>query len=264
MCLVADTAAAAGYAGSGVRAWLIPRPGLFELLRAAERVVLVSAPAGSGKTFLLRSWIAAEGLEDRVAWVSVGREEHDPQAFWLSVLDSLRGTRVGSGRVRELTAAPDLDGATVVRRLLEDVGWLDERVWLVIDDLHELQDEQAIGQVELLLASAPPQQRFVLLTRRDLRLGLHRLRLEGELTEIRGEKLRFSTEESRALLEAAGVRLSHDALESLVARTEGWAAGLRLAALSLASDPDPERLAASFSGRERVVAEYLLAEVLEH
>ena len=150
-----------------------------------------------------------------------------------------------------------------MRRLLEDLGSLDERLWLVIDDLHELQAEEAIHQVELLLATAPPQLRFVLLTRRDLRLGLHRLRVEGELTEIRGEDLRFSLEESRALLEAAGVRLSDGALESLVAITEGWAAGLRLAALSLARDPDPERFAARFSGRERAVAEYLLAEVLE-
>jgi LuxR family maltose regulon positive regulatory protein len=105
--------------------------------------------------------------------------------------------------------------------------------------------------------------RFVLLTRRDLRLGLHRLRVEGELTEIRGEDLRFSLDESRALLAAAGVRLSDGALESLVAATEGWAAGLRLVALSLARHPDPERYAASFSGRDRAVADYLLAEVLE-
>jgi len=212
----------------------------------------------------MHSWIAAEGLSNRVAWVSVGRDERDGQAFWVAVSDSLRRTGAGAERVRELTAAPDLDGATVVRRLLEDVGSLDERVWLVLDDLHELQDEQAIGQVELLLASAPPQLRFVLLTRHDLRLGLHRLRLEGQLTEIRGEKLRFSAEEARGLLEASGVRLSDGALGSLVARTEGWAAGLRLAVLSLAGDPDPERLAARFSGRERGVAEYLLAEVLEH
>ena len=261
--VVADSGAAVEHVGAGAKAWLIPRPGLFERLGAGERVVHVSAPAGSGKTFLLRSWIAAEGLGERAAWVSVGREEHDPQAFWLSVLESLRGTRVGSERVRELTAAPDLDGATVVRRLLEDLGSLDERVWLVLDDLHELQAEEAIRQVELLLGSAPPKLRFVLSTRRDLRLGLHRLRVEGELTEIRREDLRFSLEESRALLEAAGVRLSDDALESLVAITEGWAAGLRLAALSLSRDPDPERFAASFSGREPAVADYLLAEVLE-
>jgi len=242
---------------------LIQRPGLFERLNGAERVVHVSASAGSGKTFLLRSWIAAEGLGERAAWVSVGRQEHDPQAFWLSVLDSLRGTRIGSERVRELTAAPNLDGATVVKRLLEDLSRLDARLWLVIDDLHELQAEEAIHCLELLLGAAPPQLRIVLLTRRDLRLGLHRLRVEGELTEIRGEDLRFTPDESRGLLEAAGVRLSDGALESLVATTEGWAAGLRLAALSLAGDPDPERFAVSFSGRERAVAEYLLAEVLE-
>jgi LuxR family maltose regulon positive regulatory protein len=243
--------------------WLVSRPRLFERLGAAERVVYVSAPAGSGKTFLVRSWIAAERLDDRAAWVSVPREEHDSQAFWLSVLDSLRGTRIGSELVRELTATPDLDGATVVRRLLEDVGSLDEPLWLVIDDLHELQADEAVHQVGLLLGSAPPQLRVVLLTRRDLRLGLHRLRVESELTEIRGEELRFTVGESRALMEAAGVRLSGGALESLVGTTEGWAAGLRLAALSLARDPDPERFAASFSGRERAVADYLLAEVLE-
>ncbi|MGH2926659.1 MAG: AAA family ATPase [Solirubrobacteraceae bacterium] len=246
-----------------MRAWLIPRPGLFELLGAAQRVVQVSAPAGSGKTFLLRAWIAAEGLSDRTAWVSVGRQEHDPQVFWLSVLDSLRQTGAGSERVRELTAAPDLDGANVVRRLLEDLSSLQEPLWLVIDDLHELQADQASRHMELLLATAPPELRFVLLTRRDLRLGLHRLRVEGELTEIRGEDLRFTLEESRALLEAAGVRLSDGALQSLVATTEGWAAGLRLVALSLARHPDPERYAVSFSGRERAVADFLLAEVLE-
>jgi hypothetical protein len=125
MCVLADPAAVVEHPGFGMRTWLVPRPGLFGLLSRAERVVHVSAPAGSGKTFLLRSWIAAEGLGDRVAWVSVGRGERDEQAFWLSVLDSLRRTRVGAERVRELTAAPGLDGATVVRRLLEDVGSLD-------------------------------------------------------------------------------------------------------------------------------------------
>jgi LuxR family maltose regulon positive regulatory protein len=261
MCVVADSGAAVEYAPSGVR--LIARPVLFELLGVAARVVQVSAPAGSGKTFLLRSWIAAEGLGDRVAWVSVGRGERDPQAFWLAVLDSLRRTGAGAGRVRELTTAPGLDGAALVDRLLEDLSSLRERLWLVIDDVHELRSDDALDQIGLLLGGAPPKLRFVLLTRRDLRLGLHRLRLEGELTEIRGEDLRFSLEESRALMDAAGVRLSDDGLESLVARTEGWAAGLRLVALSLARHPDPERYAAGFSGRERVVAEYLLAEVLE-
>ena len=105
--------------------------------------------------------------------------------------------------------------------------------------------------------------RLVLATRHDLRLGLHRLRLEGELTEIRAADLRFTPEEARALFEAAGVRLPESALALLHERTEGWAAGLRLAALSLTGHPDPDRFAAEFSGSERTVADYLLAEVLD-
>jgi LuxR family maltose regulon positive regulatory protein len=177
---MADSEAAVEHVSSGVR--LIARPGAFALLGAAGWVTVVSAPAGSGKTFLLRSWITAEGLSDRTAWVSVGREEHDPQAFWLSVLDSLRRTRAGSDRVRELTAAPDLDGAALIDRLLEDLSALEEPLWLVIDDLHELASQEAVDQLGRLLAGAPPQLRLVLLTRRDVPLGLHRLRLEGELT----------------------------------------------------------------------------------
>jgi LuxR family transcriptional regulator, maltose regulon positive regulatory protein len=103
----------------------------------------------------------------------------------------------------------------------------------------------------------------VLASRHNLRLGLHRLRLEGELSEIRAASLRFTRDEARALFEAAGVRLSESALARLHEQTEGWAAGLRLAALSLTRHPDPERFAAEFCGSERTVAEYLLAEVLE-
>ena len=134
----------------------------------------------------------------------------------------------------------------------------------MIDDLHELRSAEALRQLELLIMRAPPALRFVLVTRHDLRLGLHRLRLAGELTEIRAADLRFSRPEARALLDAAGaLPLSDSALTSLYDRTEGWAAGLRLAALSLAGHPDPERFAAEFGGSERTVAEYLLAEVLE-
>jgi LuxR family maltose regulon positive regulatory protein len=133
----------------------------------------------------------------------------------------------------------------------------------VIDDVHELNSSEALGQLELLVMRGPAELRFVLATRRDVRLGLHRLRLEGELTEIRAADLRFTPDEAQALLEAAGVALPDSALALLHERTEGWAAGLRLAALSLAGHPDPERFAAEFSGRERTVAEYLLAEVLE-
>ena len=97
----------------------------------------VSAPPGSGKTVLLRSWIAESGLAGRAAWVSLPGE-CDSQRFWISVAGALRDTAVGSALVRALTAAPDLDGWTVVERLLEDLASLEDRVWLVIDDVHEL------------------------------------------------------------------------------------------------------------------------------
>src|SRR5256714_2651985 len=118
-------------------------------------------------------------------------------------------------------------------------------------------------QLELVLMRAPAHLSFLLLTRHDLRLGLHRLRLDGELTEIRGADLRFTTQESRLMVEAAGVAVSDTTLGLLVDKTEGWVAGLRLAALSLGRHRDPEQFAAEFSGTERTIADYLLAEVLQ-
>ena len=236
------------------------RPRLFGRLVAQARVSVVSAPPGSGKTVLLRSWISWAGVAERAAWVPAGRGERDPQRFWLSVLAALRRTAAGSALVGELTAAPDLDGWVIVERLLADLAPLDDQLWLVVDDVHELGPD-ALQQLELLILRAPPELRFVLATRHDVRLGLHRLRLEGGLAEVREPDLRFTVAEARELFAAAGVDLPDPAL--LVERTEGWAAGLRLAALSLAGHPDPERLAAEFSGSERTVAEYLLAEVLD-
>jgi LuxR family maltose regulon positive regulatory protein len=247
-----------GTAAHGV----VCRGALFARLNEAGRVMVLSAPAGSGKTVLLRSWIDESRLTGRTAWVPVPSEEHDAQRFLISVADALRGTVEGNKLVRPLTAAPELDGWAIVEWLLQDLHSLQDQIWLVIDDLHELRSASALRQLELLVMRAPAELRFVFASRRDPQLGLHRLRLDGELTEIRAADLRFTLSESRALLEAAGVRLSDDALALLHQRTEGWAAGLRLAALSLAGHPDPELFARNFSGSERTVAEYLLAEVL--
>ena len=247
-----------------VRGGIVSRRGLFERLGSAARVTQISAPAGSGKTFLLRSWLFESGLADSAAWVPVQDGEQDPQRFWISVLDALRDTVLGSKLVRPLTGAPDLDGWAVVERLLEDLGELEDPLWLVIDDVHELGSAEAMAQLQLLVMRAPTDLRFCLVTRKDAPLGLHRLRLEGDLTEIRAADLRFTVDEARALFAAARVELSEAALAALVRRTEGWVAGLRLAALSLARHPDPERFAAEFSGSERTIADYLLAEVLDH
>jgi LuxR family transcriptional regulator, maltose regulon positive regulatory protein len=251
----------AGRATDGGTVGVVPRSGLLRLLCGPARVAVVSAPAGSGKTVLLRSWISETALAQRAAWVE-GRDEPDPRQFWLSALGALRRTGPGSALVRPLTTAPDLDGWALVERLLKDLAPLEDRLWLVIDDVHELSPE-ALRQLELLVLRAPTELRFVLASRHDVRLGLHRLRLEGELAEIRAADLRFTGAEARELFAAAGVELPEAALAGLLERTEGWVAGLRLAALSLAGHPDPERFAEEFSGSERTVAEYLLAEVLD-
>ena len=214
------------------------RPALFERLGASARVTVVAAPPGSGKTVLLRSWISRAGLAEQAGWVPVGRNERDPQQFWLSVLGALRQTAPGQHGAGA-DGGTDLDGWAIVERLLKDLVPLRDRLWLVIDDVHELGSADALRQLELLVMRAPPELRFVLATRHDLRLGLHRLRLEGELTEIRGPDLRFTVAEARELFATAGVQLPEPTLGMLHERTEGWAAGLRLAALSLAGHPIP-------------------------
>jgi LuxR family maltose regulon positive regulatory protein len=207
-----------------LRGGVVYRRALLRRLERAGRVVQVSAPAGSGKTVLLRSWISEAGLAGSVAWVSVESGEHDPQRFWASLADGLGGTIAGSKLVRPLTAAPDPNGCS-----------LEDRLWLVIDDLHELRSADALTQLESLVTRAPPELRLVLSARQEPRLGLHRLRLEGELTEIGPRDLRFTLDETRALFDAAGAELTDSALAQLHARTEGWAAGLRLAVLSLSA-----------------------------
>jgi len=209
---------------------------------------------------LLRSWIEATGLRDRVGWVSVERGEHDAQRFWLAVIEALAGA---VGLVQPVAPAPTFGGRAVVDQLLSDLACLQEPAVLLVDDLHELGSADALSWLERFLGRLPPALRVVLGTREDRGLGLHRLRLAGQLTELRAPDLRFSMEEMTDLLRAEGVTLSDGGMALLYERTEGWAAGLRLAVISLAHHPDPERLVTEFSGSERNVAGYLLAEVLE-
>ena len=243
---------------------IVARRALFERLDSGGEsgVTLVSAPPGSGKTILLRSWIEHARLADRVAWVSVERGERDAQRFWLAVVEQLRAGDWPDGFVEKLTPTPVFSGEGLVTRLISELGSLGGSVVLVIDDLHELHAPEALAQLEMLLTLRPPLLRIVLATRHDPQLGLHRLRLAGQLTELRASDLRFTREETRELLTMSGIGLSDEGVALLEARTEGWAAGLRLAVLSLTGHPDPERFVAEFSGSERTVADYLLAEVL--
>jgi len=151
----------------------------------------------------------------------------------------------------------------MVDRVLSELADASGGVTLVIDDLHELNSPEAVAQLTRLLTSLPPQVHAILTTRHDVRLGLHELRLAGELAEIRAADLRFSERETRELLDASGIMLSEAGVGLLYRRTEGWAAGLRLAVISLAGHPEPERFVTEFSGSERTVAEYLIAEMLD-
>ncbi len=148
-------------------------------------------------------------------------------------------------------------------RVLSELADAGGDIMVVIDDLHELNSPETLGQLTRLLTNLPDGVHAMLTTRHDLPLRLHQLRLAGELAEIRAADLRFTERETRELLAASGIKLSEGGAALLHQRTEGWAAGLRLAALSLAGHPDPERFVMDFSGTNRAVAEYLLAEMLE-
>ncbi|HZE50202.1 MAG TPA: AAA family ATPase, partial [Jatrophihabitantaceae bacterium] len=245
-----------------------PRTGLVErrdLLDALDRAVtkavtIVSAPAGSGKTSALRAWADRPRQRRRIIFMTVRPEQQDAQLFWLALLGVVRSA---SGGIEPPPPAPGFNGSAMVARVRSELAAPGEPVVLVIDDLHELASTEANEQLATLLTSLPTNVHAIVATRGEPPFRLHQLRLAGQLAEIRPAQLRFTAEETRTLLAANAITLPAPAVATLHERTEGWAAGLRLAVLSLAGRPDPERFVAQFSGTDRTVAEYLLAEMLD-
>jgi LuxR family maltose regulon positive regulatory protein len=230
---------------------------------AARKVTMISAPAGSGKTCLLRAWADRPGRPHPLAVLQVQRDQHDAQQFWLALLDAIRHASATGGRAEPPAATPDFNAPAMVDRVLSELADARSGITLVIDDLHELTWPEALPQLTRLLTNLPPRVHAILTSRHDVRLRLQQLRLVGELADIRAADLRFTERETRELLDASGIALSEAGAALLHQRTEGWAAGLRLAVLSLAGHPDPGRFVAEFSGSDRTVAEYLLAEMLD-
>ncbi len=244
---------------------LLDRDELLQLLDRAvtRRVTVISAPPGSGKTSLLRAWADRSANTRGVAFVSVDRDEQDPQRFWSGVLDAIRSPTSSIDPGTQPAASATLESDQVVDLVLSEFAEQVEPIVLIIDDLHELRSPEALTQLEDLLALVPSSTHVVLSSRRDPPIKLPQLRLADEVAEIRAGDLRFTESETRKLLAASEISLSDAAATALYQRTEGWAAGLRLAVISLSGHPDPERFVAEFSGTDRAIGEYLIAEMLE-
>jgi LuxR family maltose regulon positive regulatory protein len=246
----------------------VPRPRLAAALDEglARRLVLVCAPAGFGKTVLLAHW--ARSGSRPVAWLSVDAADNDPARFWRHVVAALERVRPGIGeRAGPLLgppAPPSFEGlvTALINELAAQPG--DDEVLLVLDDYHLIDAQQVHMPLAFLLEHLPAGLHLVLASRSDPPLPLARLRAAGQLAELRAGDLRFTAEEAAALLrESAGDVLPAAVAAALAARTEGWAAGLQLAALSLRGQPDVAGFVAAFSGTHRYVLDYLTDEVLE-
>jgi LuxR family maltose regulon positive regulatory protein len=248
-----------------------PRPGF--LLRprllgrlaegAGRELVLVCTPAGFGKTTLLGDW--ARRSQQPVSWLSLDVGDNDPTRFWRYVAAALGETAAGLGEpVAPLLAGPQVAPLeAVVTGLINGLAGLPDRRALVLDDYHVIEAPPVHHSLGLLLDRLPAQLQVVLASRADPPLPLARLRARGQLLELRERDLRFTSEETAALLrEGAGLDLPAASLAALSARTEGWIAGLQLAALSLQGRTDPAGFVATFSGSNRYVLDYLTEEVL--
>jgi LuxR family maltose regulon positive regulatory protein len=249
------------------RAGLLPRPGLQSLLQSSlqAKLCLVDAPAGSGKTTLLAQWRAVAG-GGRVAWVSLEESDNDPTRFWSYLVAALRTVEPGLGAVAlEALGGPSVElERVVVPSLVNDLATVGAPLVLVLDDYHLITNAICHQTLGSFLDHLPAEVHVVLSTRLDPPLPLARMRARGELAELRVGELQFTGEEAAELLNGSmGLALAAADVARLAERTEGWAAGLVLAGLSLRGRPDPSGFIASFSGGDRHVADYLVAEILE-
>lgn len=244
--------------------WALQRPRLTKLIAQGTRwcpLTVVTGPVGAGKTMALAMWTAAES--GPVAWVCVDQYDNRPGVFWSYVVAALRRSGVAVPGELSATTRGRTAEHLFLLRLASVLAAQSPPVTLVIDDFHLLTEPRVRSGLDFLLRSAGAGLRLVLSSRTDPLLPLHRYRLAGELTEIRAGDLAFSLAEAGLLLAQHGCTLSARSLERLTRETEGWAAGLRLAAMSLAAHPDPDQFVAELVTEESALTGYLVQEVLD-
>lgn len=241
----------------------VERGRLFDLLDAgvSAPLTMVTGPPGAGKTLLMSSWLAARKQPGSAAWLTVDRSDTRPAEFWAAVIDAVLAD--GETGLDALAFGAPLGGDGFVAAFANAVQGLRSPLTLILDDFHELRAPEVSEQLDMLLRHPPENLRLAIVSRADPRLSLHRLRLEGRLSELRSADLAFTVGEAAELFALAGLELTPDQVTALHDRTEGWVAGLRLAALSLQASGDVEELIRTFAGDERTVADYLVEEVLQ-
>ncbi len=251
-----------------VPAGFVARPQLGEKLDEAltHRLTLVSAPAGSGKTALVSAWIqSARKKGTAFGWLSLDNADNESGRFleYLAACLEEGGTVIdihGVPTGQPHSAPPEDPLAEFIRGLMD----LKQDVILVLDDYHLIQNKEVHAALQYILDHAPARLHLLLLTRSDPPLELARLRVAGQLVELRMEELRFSVAEARLFLKrSAGVDLTEEDVSMLNARTEGWIAGLQMAAISLRGAAEPSAFIAAFAGSHRYVFDYLIEQVLD-
>ena len=251
---------------------VVPRPRLIERLNDGPHrrpgVTLISAPAGFGKTTLVSEWVAGgERLEPKVraAWLSLDEGDNDPRRFLVYLVAALQtiSANIGAGVLRALQSPQPPPTESILTSLLNEITTVTGNFVLVLDDYHVIEAQAIDLALAFLLERLPPQLHLVIATREDPDLPLARLRARGQMTELRAADLRFTASEAAEFLnQAMGLKLSAENIAALETRTEGWIAGLQLAAISMQGRQDATGFIESFTGSHRFVMDYLVEEVL--
>ena len=248
------------------RPGVVLRPRLFERLDEGlhSRLTLICAPAGFGKTTLISEWLA--GCERPVAWLSLDEGDNDPTRFLAYLVAALQtiAANIGEGVLGMLRSPQPPPTEAILTALLNEIDTVPDDFVLVLDDYHVVDAKPADDALSFLLEHQPPRMHLVIATREDPHLPLARLRVRGQLTELRAADLRFTPEEAAEFLnQVMGLSLSPVDIAALEARTEGWIAGLQLAALSMRGREDVSGFIRAFAGDNRYIVDYLVEEVLQ-